>query len=370
MDSLDDLPAPFLAFLAQNHITTKEYEALESSPLPRYIRVHPSHLTTLTQPTLSVALGTPALQPVPWLPSGFYSLPSTVSIASSEPYRAGHIYGIDVASVVAVLALQVDRDDHVLDLCCAPGTKLCFLADHQRDGRGTVTGVDVNASRMATCRSVTKKYKLERCRLFVQDGTTFRVHAPSRIGGCPVTPLEEDDDDALESFPRTRVKPFHATRLLRDDRQLVHDRLLYDKVLVDAECTHDGSIAHLIKYVRTGWETFETNVLDPHRLKGLETLQRGLLENGFRMCRKGGILVYSTCSFSHLQNEDVVAWFLKRHGGEAVLERIPGVEAYPVAEKVLPSEGFRDVRLDHVIRFSPMASRTSGLFIARIRRIG
>lgn len=54
--------------------------------------------------------------------------------------------------------------------------------------------------------------------------------------------------------------------------------LLFDRVLVDAECTHDGSAKHLSKFgTQWGWETFERRVLDATRLGSLEALQRGLL---------------------------------------------------------------------------------------------
>ena len=54
--------------------------------------------------------------------------------------------------------------------------------------------------------------------------------------------------------------------------------LLFDRVLVDAECTTDGSVKHLAKFEsQWGWETFERRMLDKARLEGLEVLQRKLL---------------------------------------------------------------------------------------------
>ena len=108
---------------------------------------------------------------------------------------------------------------------------------------------------------------------------------------------------------------------------------LFDRVLVDAECTHDGSAKHLAKFgTQWGWESFERRVLDEGRLVGLEALQRSLLmcvqlnrrgggrvcadnrtllhdcRNGFRLLRVGGTLVYSTCSLTDAQNEAIVKW--------------------------------------------------------------
>ncbi|CAI5473659.1 unnamed protein product [Closterium sp. Yama58-4] len=70
----------------------------------------------------------------------------------------------------------------------------------------------------------------------------------------------------------------------------------YDKVLVDAECTHDGSLKHILKYDSWGWHTLNKRFLDPQRLSTLAALQRSLLETGFLLLKPGGRLVYSTCS--------------------------------------------------------------------------
>ncbi|KAI8819845.1 S-adenosyl-L-methionine-dependent methyltransferase [Fimicolochytrium jonesii] len=391
-------PQPFLAFLSDNGLSVDEYSF--DGRLPRYIRVKPTSADTFSIPDLEADLGTP-VTPVEWL-EGFYRLDGDVRIATCRAYKEGRIYGIDISSGVAVHALDVQPNDNVLDVCCAPGMKLCNIADLQgRDGLGTVTGVDISKDRLATCKNLLKKYKLERARLFAADGTSFSVYAPSTVGqhthpavagtpssSCSSIPstapadtsmgdsarAEKPDEDMGEGPPSTvlaapipteKIKPFHATRMLRQDPQLSLPDLLYDKVLVDAECTHDGSIVHLLKYDRLGWKTFEEKFMDPDRLTNLQTLQRGLIANGYKLLKPGGVLVYSTCSFSRMQNEDIVAWFLGQHP-DAVLEPVPGVERFPVASTL--AHLYLRVDLSHVIRFSPVPSQTSGLFIARIRK--
>jgi len=117
---------------------------------------------------------------------------------------------------------------------------------------------------------------------------------------------------------------------------------LYDAVLVDAECTHDGSIRHLPKEVLESNGTCAAGspnpskgvnpmkMLDSERLEGLYLLQRSLLANGFRLLKPlhepnqtdGSALCYSTCSFAMSQNEDIVAWLLATQPC-AVCEPIP-----------------------------------------------
>ncbi|KAJ3048350.1 hypothetical protein HDU99_009192, partial [Rhizoclosmatium hyalinum] len=284
---------------------------------------------------------------------------------------------------------------HVLDLCCAPGGKMCLIADLQGNEdsvTGTVTGVDISKARIAICKNVLRKYKMRRFRLFDADGTTFNVHAPSRVGRwtrptgqIAVPELDSDDDtakgdqDTIVTIPSKRkddtpialptkkkakvvpkVKPYLATKLVIGDPQIESPALLYDKVLVDAECTHDGSIAHLKKCDAVGWEKFEENFFDPVKMDALETLQRGLLSNGYRLLKPGGVLVYSTCSFSRRQNEGIVEWFFKENSN-ATLEPVPNAETFPLAPSL-------DGNPTNMLRFSPSGSGTSGLFIARIRK--
>jgi hypothetical protein len=166
------------------------------------------------------------------------------------------------------------------------------------------------------------------------------------------------------------IIPFESTSLAeaQRDTSLIQDSVaalpqnaqihqLYDKVLVDAECTHDGSIKHLAKFAQWGWDTFERRFLDPARVTELATLQYGLLRAGFQLLRPGGTLVYSTCSFARAQNEDVVSKLLEMEPC-AQLVRVNALAGAPSRPGTLP----------HTLRFDPQTSQTSGLFIASITK--
>ncbi|KAL5977428.1 hypothetical protein ACLOJK_021774 [Asimina triloba] len=163
------LPDAFLAFLNENGLDPSIYSRADS--IPRYIRIKSgceSYLLQLQEEIKCKA------EKVGWLP-GFFSIPPNVQIASSTAYRQGKVYGMDAASGAAVLALNVTPGDHILDLCAAPGAKLCMLSDLLGDS-GSITGVDIARHRLAACRTMLQKYALEdRCRLFVADGTLFSL---------------------------------------------------------------------------------------------------------------------------------------------------------------------------------------------------
>lgn len=333
---------------------TKDYY---EHAIPRYVRFKPHN--DLEERIIQVAKSINAkLTPVTWL-EGFYSLDADIKVGANPYYKQGWFYGMDVSSGVAINALEIQPSDHVLDLCCAPGTKLRMIAEMlaKCNGTGTITGVDIAAHRMHTCKSAALRSECNRIRLFLADGTVFNVPPPSRIGPLILAASE----GSIESS--SYLKPFHASKLIRNDHQLQIPSHLYDKVIVDAECTHDGSIAHIAKYNDNNWDGFQAQFLNPDRLNDLERLQRMLLENGFKHLKEGGILVYSTCSSSRLQNEDVVDWLLNKYPS-ARLERIPDIENVPTV-----FNGACATATDNLcIRMTPEASKTSGFFVARIRR--
>ncbi|XP_031478859.1 rRNA (cytosine-C(5))-methyltransferase NOP2C-like isoform X3 [Nymphaea colorata] len=385
------LPKSFLDFLALNGLSPSVYDEIDN--LPRYIRLKPGSETLLAD--VEAELGC-KLENVNWLP-GFFAIASQIQIARSKVYCEGKIYGIDAASGAAVTTLNVLPGDHILDLCAAPGAKLCMLAE-LLGSSGSLTGVDIAKSRLAACRTMLQKYALGgRCRLFVADGTTFSLLP---LGTCtenqPVMESENGDcrgkKDVYQEWS-SRV-PWSERRKSKDTNRIQlnvtskantcelifygkHSGVIglrkeqlfqtgkeeandggYDKVLVDAECTHDGSVKHILKFEDWGWDTLQRRLLNSERIGSVTQLQLQLLTNGFRLLKVGGSLVYSTCSCRLLplnsltvaQNEDVVEQFLSNNHS---------AEGWPC----------RSGRIPRTIRFDTCTSRTSGLFIAKIVKL-
>ncbi|RHZ89839.1 hypothetical protein Glove_9g291 [Diversispora epigaea] len=403
------LPSAFLEFLQENEIDPNIYTVKN---MTRYVRINTQYyhefeeFSPPTQQELETQIGT-KLWKVDGM-DGFYGMDWKNKINDCLAYKKGKIYGIDLSSGIAVKSLDIQPNDHILDLCCAPGAKLCMISDLLGiNGSGTITGVDISRTRISTCKNIIKKYKISRTRLFVADGTIFNIFAPSFLdpiikqvmarGGvvmnnncncendnnnyncennnnncnCENNNNNNDSNRNSSSIRKNReqreklVKPFWAPKILRTDPQIKDFRYLYDKVIVDAECTHDGSISHILKYEKCGWDKFEKNFLNPERLNNLGDLQRNLLNNGWALLKPGGILIYSTCSLSRKQNEDVIEWFLLNHKDEAKLEIIPDIENFNLAPKIINSN--QDL-LSNVVRFDPIHSNTSGFFLARIRK--
>lgn len=244
------------------------------------------------------------------------TLADNFKFSTSKLYQEGKLLPMDLSSGLAVSLLDLKSSDHVLDLCCAPGGKLVLASFLQGasdfskpEEAGTLTGVDLASHRLATCRSIIKKYNVQRARLFCADGTSFNERV--REFTQPPT-AKESSNQAFHETTAFRKRPTRVTRAE------------YDKVLVDAQCTHDGSIKHIRKHRQNDWKGFDLNQFTEESLEKLHQLQYDLLENGFKLLKSGGTLIYSTCSLSRGQNEEIIAKFMAKHSLCAVPVRFPG----------------------------------------------
>lgn len=78
----------------------------------------------------------------------------------------------------------------------------------------------------------------------------------------------------------------------------------FDRILCDVPCSGDGTLRKNLGL----WKNFNS-----HLGHGCHPLQLDILERAFKMLKKGGRLIYSTCSFNPIENEAVVAAALARH---------------------------------------------------------
>ena len=313
----------------------------------------------------------------------FYAIPEDFRLNRSTSFRSGRVYGMDVTSGAAVLALLFDtydcdesikspdgaeskRDDEltqlrVLDLCCAPGLKLCMLADLLHFS-STVVGVDISQNRIQLCKNIIKKYHVNQMtsgpkdhnkevpsshstiRLYCTDGTTF--------GTRQLSGLVFDSNVEKQELPKGKRKRQNKSARAREKRRLlelqrkekvvvdgsinneqqneicdesVSNRStetnntccipLFDRILVDAECSTDGAIKHIQKREASSKEP----LWNDSNMSELVDLQKLLIESGFRLLKSGGTLVYSTCSLNERQNENVVSWLLDKYDDACII---------------------------------------------------
>ncbi len=355
----------------------------------RFVRVNPRSSLSSTLLTL------PQSTPVSWLPQNalMYAVPSSVKLKSLASYEDGSLYGIDASSAAAVCSLLYpplhlpsvvpssttkSAPIRVLDLCCCPGAKLCMLADTlllNSPGRSIeVVGVDISLDRLNVCKKMVKKYLVAAedltIKLYHGDGCTFPSKGHRLVFHSSAERLE---------VPGQKRKRMNKSARAREKRRLeelssLESPLLpsaielFDYVLVDAECSSDGALNQLKhKLKRSSNESSDkhhVNVSNDVFAK-LHKLQVRLLKAGLANLKTGGRLVYSTCSLSQEQNEDVIRDTFKSSSGDISTERVDWVgKACPAAPG----------GVENTLRFSPTLDSSaehllsgSGFFLAKIK---
>jgi 16S rRNA (cytosine967-C5)-methyltransferase len=80
----------------------------------------------------------------------------------------------------------------------------------------------------------------------------------------------------------------------------------FDKVLIDAPCSNTGTLR---RRVEARWKYSKEGI------KRLSIMQKELLKSASQLVRKGGTLVYSTCSIEPEENKEVAKWFSENSPG-------------------------------------------------------
>lgn len=289
------------------------FEANES-PRPVVIRTNTlrTHRRDLAQALINRGV---TLEPVgKWSKVGLQVFESTVPLGATPEYLAGHYILQAASSFLPVMALSPQPNERVLDMAAAPGGKTTHCAALMKN-TGVIMANDPNKARAKGL-----------------IGNVYRLGAQNVIV-CSY--------DARE-FPRVMGG--------------------FDRVLLDAPCSGTGVIAK-DPSVKTNKDEKDFMVL-PHTQK---QLLLSAIDSVNHHSSTGGYLVYSTCSVTVEENEEVVAYALSRR---------PNVR---LVETGLPfgKEGFTsymgkkfDASLKLTRRYYPHTYNVDGFFVAKFKKIG
>ncbi|MHC8659492.1 16S rRNA (cytosine(967)-C(5))-methyltransferase RsmB [Bacillus sp. Bwzl_19] len=227
------------------------------------------------------------------------------SIASTEFFQNGQVSIQDESSMLVARALDPKPGETVLDACAAPGGKSAHIAELMKN-EGSLTSLDLHRH----------KVKL------IQEGA-------ERLG---LTIIDAQTMDA-----RKAGDAFGAER--------------FDRILVDAPCSGFGVIRRKpdMKYTKT-----------PEDSRRLSEIQLGILREIAPLVKKGGTLVYSTCTMDRTENEEVMHAFIQEH---------PEFEPDLSLEKRLPEKA-RPFVQDGSLQILPHYFGTDGFFISSMRKKG
>lgn len=210
-----------------------------------------------------------------------------------DAYKKGLFYVEDVSSQICVKELGLKENYKLIDICSAPGGK-SFTASQYMNNTGKIYSCDIHEHRVELIKSGAKRLGIENIIPTVNDATIFN-----------------------EEFINA------------------------DCVLCDVPCSGLGIIGKKpeIKY----------KSLD--EIKELIPIQKEILSTASKYVKKGGTLVYSTCSINPNENRKICDWFLKEH------EDFYSVKVSPESERCI-DEGDYLTLLPHI-------NNCDGFFIAK-----
>ena len=230
----------------------------------------------------------------PFASTGYYV--DAEKLGKHPLHHAGAFYVQEPSAMSAVTALHVEPGDKVLDLCAAPG------------GKSTQIAADLNGTGLLWANEIVRP----------------RAHI------------------LLSNIERMGVKNAVVSNMKPD---VLCDRLegFFDKVVVDAPCSGEGMFRK-DKEAIYEWSA-------EHSLSCAER-QKAILHSAAAAVKPGGVMVYSTCTFSPDENEGVVQHFLKEH---------------PEFELIDTGCRFGTPTLEHAIRVYPFHGG-EGHFVAKLRK--
>lgn len=260
------------------------------------------------------------LIPVPWCGEGFWiehrgkinqegELRKRRDIGNLPEHLLGYMYVQEAASMIPPVVLNPQPGEVVLDLCAAPGSKTTQMAQYMKN-KGVVVANDNETQRLASLGINVQRCGLTNVLITKMQGQWFR-----------------------------------------------RSTIAFDKILVDAPCSGTGTIRKSYRALQD-WS--------PGLIRRMAAIQKQLITVAFEKLKKGGTMVYSTCTLEPEEDEAVVSFLLEKYP-DAKLEKIELKINRSAPFLEFNGEKFNpDVK--HCLRIWPQDNDSEGFFVAKIRK--
>lgn len=237
--------------------------------------------------------------------SDVYRLERDISPGKSMLHWRGEYYVQEESASLPVEVLNPKKGDKVLDMCAAPGGKSTQIAG-KMENNGLVVSNDDSSKRLQS------------------------LHANVYRTGSAIIDVTNYDG------------------------RRIPEEIDFDKILVDAPCSGEGNNAR---------RSFKAS--SEEERKHLADLQFQLLEKASQLVKKGGIIVYSTCTFAPEENEAVISRALEEldlelENIETEVEHRRGVESFQNLD--FGSE------MSKTVRIYPHHINSGGIYVARLKK--
>lgn len=240
------------------------------------------------------------LEEIPWVNNGFY-YSSTEQPAKHPFYHAGLYYIQEPSAMTPASIMPIEEGDKVLDLCAAPG------------GKSTQLGAKLGQSGLLVCNDISSS----RAKAIVKNIELFGIRNAVILSETP-----KKLETYFESY--------------------------FDKILVDAPCSGEGMFRKDPSMIKNWEETGNSYY---------EAIQKEILPSAEKMLKPGGYMVYSTCTFSPIENERMMEWFVKSY---------PHMELVPLTAEYGIECGREGV--SEALRLWPHKLKGEGHFVALLRK--
>lgn len=250
------------------------------------------------------------VQPHPFLENAFQLPEHTPSLAKTFDHIFGNIYIQSTSSMLPPLVLNPQPGERVLDLCAAPGSKTTQMAA-MMNNKGTLVANEISADRV--------------------KALVFNLERSSIANFATVHGKGEELSKMFEGF--------------------------FDKILVDAPCSGLGILQRKGDDVSDWWS--------PESVLRLQEVQYRLLISAYKMLRPGGTLVYSTCTLTIEENEDVISRIMEKcdlHPAEIELP-VPAVTPFASFNGTDFNQGVTSGK-----RILPWQANSEGFFVIKLVR--
>ena len=261
-----------------------------------------------------------ALSPSPTTFSGEGIVLNQSPPVSELPYlKEGYFIIQDEASQLVTSILDPNPGERILDACAAPGGKTTHIAQRM-ENKGEIYSLDLTLEKLDQIEEMCQRLGVKIVKTMKGDGTA--------------------------SLPIPKGMEF-------------------DRVLADVPCSGFGTLR---RHPDLKWRRKEKDI---ERLAELQSL---ILENLSHHVNKGGILVYSTCTVFHEENEDVVEKFLDEHPEfqldpiDKVASDIPACRQAGIADG--ESGKYHSFVQKGYFKTFPPRDKRDGFFVARLKKTG
>lgn len=194
------------------------------------------------------------LESVPWTDNGFYISEDEKKISKSPLYYAGLFYFQEPSAMSSAGLCKIGSDERILDLCAAPGGKTTQISNKLGE-KGFILSNDLSASR---AKALLKNVELS---------------------GIKNIFISSESSDKLAKIYNN----------------------YFTTIIVDAPCSGEGmfrkDIDVLKAYIKRGPDAFPP-------------IQSAILQDAANMLCEGGQIIYSTCTYSKKEDEDIINNFL------------------------------------------------------------